>query len=893
VTIDWATLFGRATLPGGDYLIPAYGGEGTAARVDVVSPVKRFAISTSQVRIAYRMGYAVPVVTAAGAAGAASSALSSLNVPTQTVSFDIGALGTAGVQVPVDTPDPITPPSDLIRKSILVGFHVKVIEGSFSNAEVNAKWLETIQLLDGFYGRRIGGPEGTEGDVAPGNVIFDSEDTLLVVENAEFGVPGVSVFDIADSRTERDGSDLYETQTFPLLLDGSLLTENEYTVMVKAVLAYIPAEADDPGDPSWYGTATGDPRLFYTPWEAVPLRVNIPPEVTDLQTNGEVSPERLLSSDPVEFGFLISDPDGPSLQYRIQVGDYEGGSFSPIWDTEWVSSANDSGSVQISGVSYQGPLVAGLRYLWRARAQNPGLDVGNWSQVASFRRNAAPAVSSLKVDGFEALFGNIPRVAFSAPVVDWTYSSDEAPQQYFELYYRQENWVAEEVIKGEGETSSVTLPSFDQDRRVFLRLVVSDGLEETEVEATVLTSLPPRVTRLLTESLENPTSLSTATPAFSWSLSDAENLSQRAFRVQVASDPDFNDLVWDTGQITSNNTFVTYGTTASPVVGPDALTHGVYFVRVAVSNGTTWSELEDCVLAFFAINAQPAAPTLVSPVAGRYAGPITVAWTPASPADSDATDTITYVVEITETKSRDVGWRRLVGPLPAGQTSYVIGADDLPSGEDYGVRVVASDGITPSDPATSPAFAVENHAPVSPVFSSPASGQVAARFVRAEWIEADPVDVDGDAVNYKVEISSNASSSDVVWRLAGTLGAGITSLLIDVSEEDDGTDFQLRITAVDQHGKEGTPSLSPKFEVNNAVTVSDTLVFAGETYLSTSDGRLLRMRESGWQVVKDWSDDGDLDTFEVFSSEGGIIEVADGVLIFRSPPGETALLREE
>jgi hypothetical protein len=807
--------------------------------------------------------------------------------------------------------------SRLLRRGVLVGYHVKVIQGTANFNQVNnIDNVEFANIIDRTGNFRNGGRPANDKDA--GEVVF--EETILFASLSDaFGIPGSHAL-------EHSTAERIQTVTIP---PGILSVGQSYTAQARSVLAYPPGEVEETATvsslPSFFADLVGDiggifsqqftldldrafefvinarwaaaeieeALPFYSQWGIDSAKINEVPVATNLQVNNEVSPGRVASKKPVSLGFLLSDPDGPSLEYKIEVGNFEENQFSPsMWDSGWVPVSSSPGDTLVSNVQYQGQALAqGRDYFWRARGRD-GLGIGTWSEVNNFGTNTPPQILSLKVDGMEALFGSVPNANSAGPVISWQYSSEEAPQQAFELVFRQEDKSAEQTINGTGETSEATLPAFDPEKRVFLRLTVSDGIEETTEEITLLSNTPPQVTQLLTEALSNPTTLSTTTPTFSWSFQDRSQSLQQAFRIQVASDPDFSTLTWDSGEVTSMNNFVTYGSTASPVVPPVALTHAVFFVRVAVNNGVAWSELSDSPPAFFAINGQPGAPTLLSPLGGRHSGAITVSWMPASPADPDGDD-ITYQVEITDVLSTGTGWRRLVGPLPEGQTSYVIGANDLPAGEDYGVRVISSDGISPSDPATSIVFAVENHAPISPVFSSPGTGETAVRFLRVEWIEADPVDVDGDDVTYKLEITSGASDTTPLWRLVGTFGAGTTGTTVDVSEEEDGSDFQLRVTAIDEHGKNGDANLSPGFAVSNVVEILDAEIFEGDTYLATSDGRLVRLEETAWQVRVDWAEEEDVSSFQVFKSERGEVQVRNGEIVFESPPGETAILREE
>lgn len=57
---------------------------------------------------------------------------------------------------------------------------------------------------------------------------------------------------------------------------------------------------------------------------------------------------------------------------------------------------------------------------------------------------------------------------------------------------------------------------------------------------------------LRTEYLENPLGIDARHPRFSWILkSDRNNVRQKAYRLEVAKDRDFGEMVWDSGEVES------------------------------------------------------------------------------------------------------------------------------------------------------------------------------------------------------------------------------------------------------------------------------------------------------------------------------------------------------
>ena len=157
----------------------------------------------------------------------------------------------------------------------------------------------------------------------------------------------------------------------------------------------------------------------------------------------------------------------------------------------------------------------------------------------------------------------------------------------------------------------------------------------------------------------------------------------------------------------------------------------------------------------------------------------------------------------------------------------------------------------PSLGSTSQKFSIANHAPTTPVFATPTSGQIVRKSMRIEWIEADPVDVDGDVAYYILEITDDASTSSPTWKHLGTFGAGTKSYVFDASGYDNGADYQFRITSYDEHGLTGEINLSSKFNIDNTSIANDVVFLNGTSYLTTSDGRILRIRNASWQVDED------------------------------------------
>jgi hypothetical protein len=757
--------------------------------------------------------------------------------------------------------------------SILVGYHLQIIEGDYSSSDCNqilpddskSLFQQTVLVY-----RRAGRPLM---DRAPGTIVY--EDSILVApSDADFSRP----------------DKLLSQSTLKIRVDipsGVLVEGTRYTARTRCILAF-PYVSGDGYEPRWYVYGNGA-RPYFTNWGISKASVNSKPSVVNLTVNGLSNATRLVSTSGVLMGFSVKNQDGPKARYRVQVGSVTYGQFVPsMWDSNWVILTDGIGTVDVS-IPYQGrALKTGVAYSWRVRS-NDGLADGDWSDTKTFSINDPARIRSLKVGGTEVLFGRVPKAPADGAVVTWVYYDKESVgQKYYKLFYRQDDWGNEKETSAKSDITTVTLPEVEAGRQVFLRLVVSDGIEETTASGSFISNTAASITRILIEGQENPVTITTATPTLAWVYQDIDSEAQAGYQLQVSDEPEFNTLMWDTGQQMSPVNSVVYGSFGSPT----PLVHGTYFVRMSVYDGVSWSDFSGSVAAFFAYNQAPTSPVIVQPASGTYSGAIEVRWLPATDPDGDE---LTYQIEVTNQRSSNRGWTLLVGPLPSTQTSYWIGAADLPSGDDYGIRVIASDGMANSDPtlgSTSQKFFIANHAPTTPVFATPTSGQVVRQSMRVEWIEADPVDVDGDVAYYILEITDDASSSSPTWRHLGTFGAGTKSYVFNTSEYDNGNDYQFRITAYDEHGLTGDVNLSAKFVIDVTSIANDVVFLDGTTFLTTSDGRILRVRNASWQVDEDWSGERSPRDFELFMTSGGSFQVVDGELRFTSPFGQTTIMRE-
>lgn len=746
------------------------------------------------------------------------------------------------------------PVTDNLYLRVAVGYQFQVIEGTFTSAEAQAQ-------------------------IASGTVVFEQISNLKDNPTPE------------DRYINLQGGASGRVDIPTNVLKGGL----KYTVRVRALVF------------SELGLGTVSGQYFkYTKWGTVNFRVNSIPAAANLRVNGVLNPTALPQSDDVSFSFTFADLDGPSYLYRIQVGTTPGGGFSAnIWDSGLISAGAGFGPRDFT-VSYSGPeLATGVLYAWRVSV-NDGLSDGGFTGANdTFQINRQPTISSIKIDGNELIYGSFPTVASTGAVLTWTFFDFEAETQ------RAYNIKIDQVISTNAQgfeilntgnvfssASALALPDLPDGGTIRVTIAVRDSVEFGEpVVVTFLADARPETQDLRIDGRINPGDVFTTTPLITWSFFDSNaGETQSAFRIQVATNDTFATLLWDTGIVTSGSSSVIYGSTASPIVSPAALSHGsYYYIRIQVSDGISFSEYAS---GFFAVNTAPNSPTILTPSAGAFSGAINITWMPASPLDDDG-DEVTYTLEITTRRSSNQGWEYLAGPFTSATTSFSLDTSEIKAGNDFGVRVLANDGFTDSVPAlgTSPinssglGFTILNHVPSTPIFISPTADEIVASVLKVEWLESSPVDVDGDAVFYILEITRDASAASPVYEKIGVFNEGTPRTFVDISSYDDGPSYRMRITAQDDKGGIGAVNYSETFSIVNTPAITDFETLGTSLYMATTDGRVFRARESIWQVEEEFNSSDSLDIFEQFERGHPKVEAASGVLSIDSPPGATYILR--
>lgn len=772
--------------------------------------------------------------------------------------------------------DPVGISNPVIKASILIGFQVQVVLNGYSQEQANPQSLDDYMIsVQGqrFQFKSTGRPLG---DTAPDTVVYETV-TQLISDSEELLQASNLQSQAAISRSQIN------------IPDNLLVAGNRYTLRVRGILT-CPDVVTNFGN-QWY--LYNASRPFYTGWGAIVFNVNQQPSVTNLSTNGQINPNKVPLG-PIYLSFSIIDPDGPQFGYEVQVSSVSPPSTfqADIWDTNLVMDSAGTG-IRNYSIPYAGPsLTRGKSYYWRVKA-NDGLSDGAWSSISSFKINSKPRISSLKINNNELISGFVPYVSNINPVASWVFDdSDLDIQKGYTLTYSYDGGKTI-TISEVGQGNTMTLPSFSTNKEITISLKAKDDVEETDVvTGKFITNANPTVSTLLINGQKNPVNLTTSTPTFSWSFQDIDQGdSQQKYRIKVSRDIEFTDLAWDTGEITGTASSVLYGSTPSPITGPDSIihSHGTYYVRVYVFDGVSWSRDDANGFSYFSVNNVPTVPVLTYPTTGAYSGTVNVQWT--SSTDSDG-DSVTYTLDITSSRLSNKGWQYLAGPFPQSQTSYLLNLSKIPSGDNYGIRVSASDGVSESAHSSSDRFSILNHAPNSPVLITPESVSQISNVLRVGWIEANPRDVDFDTVFYVIEISANSSDTNPTWIPLGNYPQGTTTSIFDISVLPNGSDYKVKIRTIDEHGAEALPVYSDVFIISNQVSATDFDNNNGILYISTSDGRVYQSREDIWQYYEDWSGDQKSPPMEIYMTDGAEMVSKNGELVITSN-NSTCLLRNK
>lgn len=143
------------------------------------------------------------------------------------------------------------------------------------------------------------------------------------------------------------------------------------------------------------------------------------------------------------------------------------------------------------------------------------------------------------------------------------------------------------------QTFHYQLPAFLSGLTIYYTLEVSDGEKVTptdpdipEPSRVLVTSTGigyvnyvPEVKDLTIEGLPSGSEVDTKTPVFGWTYYDEDGQPQQAFRIVVASDSNFNNILWDSQKISNSNNTVKYNFNG---IGQPLPSHATLYFKVYV-----------------------------------------------------------------------------------------------------------------------------------------------------------------------------------------------------------------------------------------------------------------------------------------------------------------------
>lgn len=478
-----------------------------------------------------------------------------------------------------------------------------------------------------------------------------------------------------------------------------------------------------------------------------------------------------------------------------------------------------NGRVDIPSSTMQG----GVSYTARVRALvfselGAGTSSGQyfkytqWGSV-NFRINSIPAALNLRVNGVV----NPSRIQSSSGVLfSFSFVDPDGPLYLYKIQigttpgigFVPNIWDSGLISGGNSfGTKDFTLnyagTPLQQNVVYYWRVDVQDGLSDggfTSGNDSFSINAPPLVQSITVNGNEtlynsNPTVGNTA-PVLSWLFVDSEGDPQRAYNLEVVQIDALDNNqqpfeILQTGDVFSS---------ASTLTLPDLPAGGTIQVNLKVKDGIEFSRI---FTGIFSSNAQPQVVNFL--IDGRSnpgdVGTSTpgFSWTFLDDTPGDIQRQFRIQVA-TNDSFATLLWDS--GPITSFSNSVIYGVTPSPvvapavltHGNYYFVQVQVSDGISFSD--YQGGFFAINTKPNSPTLLTPSAGAFSG-LMNISWMEASPLDADGDTVTYTLEMTSRRSSNQGWEYLAGPYVAGTTFFVLDLSNIKAGNDYGVRVIAND------------------------------------------------------------------------------------------------
>jgi hypothetical protein len=256
------------------------------------------------------------------------------------------------------------------------------------------------------------------------------------------------------------------------------------------------------------------------------------------------------------------------------------------------------------------------------------------------------------------------------------------------------------------------------------------------------------------------------------------------------------------------------------------------------SLGSFGSESSSDLCGSYGLEFIPYPPVLLEPAGYEVLqGVSAIRWQPSTVADYCG-DAVSFEVQFTRTLSQDSGWKTLASDIPSSVTSMLFDVSTIPFSDDAGIRIRAKDAKNLYSPySVSLPFSIANHAPNAVTIVCPNPGDVFDNNIPVAWREPEVHDVDGQSVTYTVEITNNYSSNSgwVPAPNAESLPVGTNTININSFDFPEGSDYGIRVVAIDELGLGSEPAATGPFTVRHSGTIFiDTIPPKGT--ISINDG---------------------------------------------------------
>jgi hypothetical protein len=434
-----------------------------------------------------------------------------------------------------------------------------------------------------------------------------------------------------------------------------------------------------------------------------------------LLTEGQTNPARLTTFTP-RFSAIGTDNNGDQMNYyALQVTTDQTFATITHWNQPKTAITPFNSGTRCPDITYAGSALSrGVTYYWRIKFwDNTGLE-GAWStETAYFRINQLPTAPT-------SLTLNAPKVGETlTATASGSTDPDGDTITYYYKFYNQTDGV---LRQDWATTNTYTVQQADAHDNIRVFAKAYDGYEfsaEIEMSVIIANSLPS-TTNLKTEGQVNPTRLTTFTPTFSWTYSDADGDTQNKYEIWVGTTSGSSDM-WNSGQVSSSATSATYAGAA--------LSRGVtYYVQVRTFDGYDWSSW---ATGTFRINQLPATTDLktqgqTNPTRLTTFTP-TFSWTYSDP-DGDAQSK--YEIWVGTSLGSNNMWNS--GQVSSSSNSATYAGSALSRGVTYYVQVRTFDGYEWSSWVTG-TFRLNQ----LPVASSPTTQKTTLSW-QVQAIERDP-----------------------------------------------------------------------------------------------------------------------------------------------------------